>query len=391
MLWSFPTGNLVISTPVFSPDGDILYAASNDGFIYALDADTGAEVWRTFADSAIDASPVYHNGQILVGDTLGYFYAFNAADGSENWRFDVTSVGGNETDRDFGILSTPAVGADGRIYFGCQNYRLYVLSEEGELLWTFEATDAIDSSPVLDDSGAVYFASRDGYLYALDPEGFQIWETLIGDVFFASAAIDAEGNLIIPSYYGNGGTQLVALNSSGEILWSYLIEDFNDSSPTILPDGSIVVGAHDHHIHKVEGNAPLAKTAWPRKHRNLSQNGSTAFTQPTGNLIHTFPWIDRNEGTTSYIEGWGTGWFDHSKYPELQHEDHGILYHSELAPGVFTFYDVKLGWVTFVENDPALLFQHEGQSWLQHVAGTSDESNGRVFFDFAAGDWITFD
>ena len=42
-LWSFATGDVVVSVPTVA-DG-VVYVGSNDNHLYALDADTGEKLW----------------------------------------------------------------------------------------------------------------------------------------------------------------------------------------------------------------------------------------------------------------------------------------------------------------------------------------------------------
>jgi len=48
-----------------------VYVGSPDGNVYALDAATGAEVWRFSTDGGITSSPVVVEGVVYVGDFNG--------------------------------------------------------------------------------------------------------------------------------------------------------------------------------------------------------------------------------------------------------------------------------------------------------------------------------
>ena len=66
----------------------------------------------------------------------------------------------------FGPL-TPVLDADGRIYIGSQDRRLYSLLPGGTVNWVFVAPDKINSSATLTGDGTVYFGCDDGKLYSL--------------------------------------------------------------------------------------------------------------------------------------------------------------------------------------------------------------------------------
>jgi len=79
-------------------DGKV-FVASLDGWLYALDAKTGAVVWKTdtIADRkrayTITGAPEVAGDLVIIGnagaeyDVRGYVTAYNVADGSEEWRF----------------------------------------------------------------------------------------------------------------------------------------------------------------------------------------------------------------------------------------------------------------------------------------------------------------
>src|SRR5262245_28283832 len=66
-----------------------------------------------------------------------------------------------------GIVSSPVVGG-GRVYFGCDDSKLYALdARSGELAWSYATGDVIEAPPLL-AGGKVYVGSSDGWFYALD-------------------------------------------------------------------------------------------------------------------------------------------------------------------------------------------------------------------------------
>jgi hypothetical protein len=50
--------------PSFLLIGDTLYLVNNEGVAYAIDAQSGAEVWKARIDGNYSASPVYADGRI---------------------------------------------------------------------------------------------------------------------------------------------------------------------------------------------------------------------------------------------------------------------------------------------------------------------------------------
>lgn len=65
--WSFPTGGQ-IAAPIVVQDG-IAFVSSADGYLYAIKAGTGAQVWRfqTFTNGSVQSGPVVSGAHVFVG------------------------------------------------------------------------------------------------------------------------------------------------------------------------------------------------------------------------------------------------------------------------------------------------------------------------------------
>jgi hypothetical protein len=81
----------------------VVYIASNDGELFALNASTGAKLWTFTSGDLIGSSPAVANGIVYVGSTNTY--ALNATTGAKLW---TSNTGAN---------SSPAV-ANGVVYVG---------------------------------------------------------------------------------------------------------------------------------------------------------------------------------------------------------------------------------------------------------------------------------
>src|SRR5690242_2984010 len=60
MKWKFHTGGMVIGSPVVV--GGQVYFGSDDGNLYAVDAETGAQKWKFEARSRIPSTPAVAGG-----------------------------------------------------------------------------------------------------------------------------------------------------------------------------------------------------------------------------------------------------------------------------------------------------------------------------------------
>ena len=66
------------------------------------------------------------------------------------------------------MVSSPAIGSDGTVYFGSHDKKLYAINgKSGVKLWEFETRGQVWSSPAIGSDGTVYVGSRDNKLYAI--------------------------------------------------------------------------------------------------------------------------------------------------------------------------------------------------------------------------------
>ncbi len=97
--WKFKTQGIVRSTPAI--EHNVVYAADTEGFLYALDRITGNEKWRFgitghslknedfgFDRRAIISSPVVIADKVIIGGRDGFLYAVDKNTGKELWRND---------------------------------------------------------------------------------------------------------------------------------------------------------------------------------------------------------------------------------------------------------------------------------------------------------------
>lgn len=210
LAWRFPAQGRVRSTPAV--DGSTVYVGDTEGVLYALDLITGKEKWRFltvgnglknedfgFDRRAIISSPTIKDNSVFVGCRDGFFYAVNKDSGKELWRVDhevswvisslavkdtivvtgtsdgrfVQAVNSNtgrqiwKTKTSSIVWSSPVIYND-KVYIGSGEGVLYCLDlYSGEIVNRFQAQASIFSSPVISDS-LLFFGSDDGRLYALE-------------------------------------------------------------------------------------------------------------------------------------------------------------------------------------------------------------------------------
>jgi len=93
--WAFKTGGIIASSPTIV--NGVVYVGSWDGYEYALNATTGALEWRTYLGitSAPNCNPTsagvtsvaaVQNGVVYVGGGDAYWYALDASTGAVLWK-----------------------------------------------------------------------------------------------------------------------------------------------------------------------------------------------------------------------------------------------------------------------------------------------------------------
>jgi outer membrane protein assembly factor BamB len=66
-------------------------------------------------------------------------------------------------------MSHPTIGADGTIYVGSLDNKLYAINPDGSLKWSYTTGHDVRSSPAIGADGTVYVGSDDKKLYAFGP------------------------------------------------------------------------------------------------------------------------------------------------------------------------------------------------------------------------------
>lgn len=183
--WVYTTGGAIRYSCAVSPDGLTVYAASGDGCVYALDASSGALKWKSAAISCIYNCAVAADGTIYVGSTNGKLYAL-APDGTQKWAFQSQSK----------VTCAPAVAPDGTVYFGSQDTYLYALGADGHLKWKYRTNGPVYSAPTLSADGTVIVGAWPGVLTALDPsDGSVNWKRTLTSQMYSAPIIDEAGSI----------------------------------------------------------------------------------------------------------------------------------------------------------------------------------------------------
>ena len=113
--------------------------------------------WNALPSEYGNAAPAVDisTGQVYVGNGDG-LRAIDEASGNLVWLFASADV-----------TSSPAIGGDGTVFFGCADGSFYSIDQNGQLRFKVPATSSISASPAIADDGTVFFVSNDGVLWAI--------------------------------------------------------------------------------------------------------------------------------------------------------------------------------------------------------------------------------
>ena len=162
-LWSFPAG-AIESTPLIV--GRTLYFGAWDHRLYSL-ALRGRKRprlrWTFPADDQIIAAPAYADGMVYVATSAGSLYALDARTGRQRWRSESFARFGR---REY-FYATPTV-AYGRVYIGNADGTVYAFgARTGRLLWARRVGTYVYTAAAV-WRRTVYVGTWDGYFVALD-------------------------------------------------------------------------------------------------------------------------------------------------------------------------------------------------------------------------------
>ncbi|RKY98905.1 MAG: hypothetical protein DRQ13_03065 [Ignavibacteriae bacterium] len=156
-------------------------------------------------------------------------------------------------DMPYGILSGPALGEDGTIYFGTNSWLpgdttnyFYAANPDGTLRWTFYTGDTYATHPgfLIGSDSTIYFCSSAGFLFATDLAGTLKWKYTSGSKIWKNVMnTDLEGNIYFPSFDG----YLHSVDNTGNLNWKINFNGgFYGESVVIAPDGNtLYVGGRD--------------------------------------------------------------------------------------------------------------------------------------------------
>jgi eukaryotic-like serine/threonine-protein kinase len=190
--WKYTTNGGIVSSPTIV--NGIVYAGSQDSYIYALNAQTGAKIWSFKTGYAVRSSMAVANGKVYTGADDGNIYCLDAGTGAQLWKVPAGGITyfGHAMDL-IQMRSSPMI-FNGRVYVGSLDKNLYCLdANTGAVLYKFAAGGEVTSTASIINNDGIYFTantppvvnttsptlrwiSTNFTLYKLDFNGNIIWQ-----------------------------------------------------------------------------------------------------------------------------------------------------------------------------------------------------------------------
>jgi outer membrane protein assembly factor BamB len=326
--WARDVGGPVEAQVTASPDGQTLYVASLGGALTALARDDGSVRWTVALGDRVYATPcVAADGTVYVGSDAKKFLALTPT-GQTKWSFDT------DGDADTGaviagdglvvfaagrmvygvdaagqarwrfaarrkVFTGPAIGTQGRIYFGSQDHHVYALAADGRPAWSLDLGVDIDGAPAIDDRGAVFVGTDGDEVVRVDADdGHVVWRAPLGGYVRGTLSIARNGDVLAGVYgprprqvrlraddgavrgelavqgtgarefgvhggamedaagtlvFGAQDDALYAVDASSHLLWRFLTGGDVDAPATLLDDGTLIVGSDDGTVRALRG------------------------------------------------------------------------------------------------------------------------------------------
>jgi outer membrane protein assembly factor BamB len=246
-LWEVGT-RARISAGVDAGEG-LVVAGTSDGEVLALEIGDGTERWRVKVPSEVLSVPRIEGGMVVVQSADGTVTGLNIADGERRWAFDrsmpaLTLRGG----------STPAA-AGGVVIAGFANGRLALLTaEQGRAVWELVVAEPrgrselermvdLDADPVI-AGNKVYAVSYQGQVAAVDiPSGQVDWRRDMS----AYAGLGVDFSQV---YVTDDKSQVWALSRrDGDSLWKQDALRLRDLSAPVPFRDLVAVGDFEGYVH----------------------------------------------------------------------------------------------------------------------------------------------
>jgi outer membrane protein assembly factor BamB len=240
-------------------DGERVYAAGQEGDVYAFDANTGRTVWRAKTDLPLSAGPAAGDGLVVAGASDGRMIALDAANGAKRWEVRLSGE----------VLAKPAIGG-----------------------------------------GAVIVRTVDGHVRALAPDtGRELWsdDEAVPRLSLRGTSPPVIAGDTVVCGFDNGKVAAYAL-ANGDVLWETAVtppRGRTELERLVDIDGAVRISGRDVFVAGFQGRAAMlaldsGQIWWARdlsSHRGLAVEGETLYVTGADGVVQA---LRRRDGTPAW-------------------------------------------------------------------------------------------
>ncbi|HEY9732984.1 MAG TPA: PQQ-binding-like beta-propeller repeat protein [Drouetiella sp.] len=231
-MWSFKTRGPIgwSSSPVIDKDNKIIYCASADSNLYALDAHSGELLWKHDTGGPVLSSPVFHTDKVSVVNASGKVVTLAAKTGAKLWNYSCEDE----------LLATAVTHKDCLLVPTAKGRLLCLDTGSGAVRWQQQMAEPIVSSPQR-HSDLLLFGTKSGYFHAVSADyGKSIWKFETGAAIVASPAASVDS-----VYFGTSTGVFYALEAdNGGLIWEYPTNK-PVVSRAVISFTSVIFASHD--------------------------------------------------------------------------------------------------------------------------------------------------
>lgn len=255
----------------------LLYIASANGYLYALQQDTGTLVWKVFLKNLLtDSTPTLEGQVLFVATKSTSLEALNALTGHVYWTFETGEK-----------IQAPPLATEGRVLVTSRTTLWTLDAATGHLLWKFQVGQASwpsIGSPAVDSETVYIGLGSSTKVWALDlASGHIRWSFDTKDRIMSAALVQAN-TVYIATWHG----AIFALNSAtGQQFWNYLLNANQGQQPVegiggsmALANGRLFVGDYRGILSCLDATSGKLKWRFP--------TGAQILATPviSGNLVY---------------------------------------------------------------------------------------------------------
>lgn len=246
LLWSFKTQGRILYAPVASENH--IYLGSRDGHLYALNPESGSEVWKQKMGAGGPYKSLWVSENQVSTAQYGLYYHIYAwdAQGNKKWQYktgelagNAPQVSGNATRLCFNEDPLPN-SEEGKSRFSCSRM-------DGQILWSTPLKGLVSQLPTLGPKHLWISQNTPNELVSLELEtGHKQWATSLDSAPVTTPLYDAKRQRI---YLATENGYVYAFEKGGKLAWRYQFPKIQFETDMALNHGRLYLPAKDKRLY----------------------------------------------------------------------------------------------------------------------------------------------